>query len=82
MLNHAGFCQRHPFGDREVLAGQREVLVIVTQAALPQGRLSQWKEHHPDHGGSLLLCKNFINAKIFFRVLKFLALKIGRVSYT
>ena len=57
-----GIRQRHTVGDRAVLAGQREVFVIVTQATLPQGRLSQWKEHHPDHGGSVLLCKIYLHS--------------------
>ncbi len=64
-LSTVGFRQRHSFGDREVLVRHREGVVGVAQAALPQGRLSEWKEHHPDHRRCLLLCKiivvNFTN---------------------
>ena len=53
----SGVCQCHPTGYWTVQWWHRQQGHGLPQAFVPQGRLSEWKEHHPDHSGSMLLCK-------------------------
>lgn len=59
---YSGISQRYPSGYREVIRDPwREQVESgsdgLAQASVPQGRLPQRPEHHPDHSGGMLLCK-------------------------